>query len=425
MRTFFLHLFVFAFIFSTISCSEDTKKEVIDQFEVAKSTKSRETDPSVSTAQMDELVTGNTSFALDLYSTVKETEEGNFFYSPFSISLALAMTYAGAEGTTETQMADTMEFTLPEPELHSAFNALDLDLQSRGTGDASQFRLNIANAIWGQTGYHFEQSFLDTIALNYGSGLNLLDFMADPEACRTIINDWVEEKTEDRIQDLLPEGSIGSDTRMVITNAIYFWGEWVEMFSRDMTAAGSFHKDDGTDVSVDFMHIEASYNYVEGTGYEAIELPYKGDDTSMVIIAPDAGTLAQFEATLDATLLAGIIASLSPTGMLFSMPKFEFEHRLDVKALLMEMGMEAPFDGAVADFSGLNGGHDLVITDILHKAFVAVNEDGTEAAAATAVVVGETSVPANIVDIDRPFIFLIRDKVTGTILFIGRIADPS
>ncbi len=425
MRHLFSLFLIIPFLFSSISCSKDEPGGVDHAFDEAKSSLTREANPSVSLGDMDTLVQGNTEFALELYGAVSDLEEGNFFYSPFSISLALAMTYAGAEGTTETEMADVLHYTLPEPALHAAFNALDADLATRGTGDASQFRLNIANAIWGQTGYHFEQDFLDTIALNYGSGLNLLDFAADPEGSRTTINEWVEEKTEDRIKDLLPEGSIGSDTRLVLTNAIYFWGEWVEMFSRDMTSPAVFHKDDGTDATVDFMHIEAGFNYTAGTGYEAIELPYKGDDTSMIVLMPDAGTMGTFEATLDAQTLADIIAGLTPTDMLFSMPKFEFEHRIPLKQLFMDLGMEIPFDPMEADFSGLNGDRSLVITDILHKAFVAVNEDGTEAAAATAVVVGETSVPANIVSLDHPFIFLIRDKVTGTILFIGRMADPS
>ncbi|MBU1535219.1 serpin family protein, partial [Myxococcota bacterium] len=315
MKTLTLSFVLLTFIFSLVSCEEEKTSGVVDNFEVAKSNKAREMDPSVSTSQMDQLVEGNTQFALDLYSEITDTEEGNFFYSPFSISIAMAMTFAGAEGTTETEMADVMNFILPEPELHAAFNALDMDLATRGTGDASQFRLNIANAIWGQVGYSFEQAFLDTIALNYGSGLNLLDFASDPDGARVTINDWVEEKTEDRIQDLLPEGSITNYTKLVLTNAIYFWGEWVEMFSRDMTNPALFHKDDGTDVSVDFMNTETSFNYFAGTGYEVIELPYKGDDTSMVIIAPDAGTMDTFQATLDASFINGALSGLVSTHM--------------------------------------------------------------------------------------------------------------
>ncbi len=405
--------------------SDDPTGDTTQSFDEAKSSVPRDLAPDTPTGDLDQLVQDNTAFALDLYSRIIQSEEGNVFYSPFSISIALAMTYAGAEGTTETEMADVMHFDLPGPQLHQAFNALDLSLAGRGTGDASQFRLNIANALWGQTGYPFEQDFLDTIALNYGSGLFLLDFMSDPEGSRGTINEWVEEKTEERIKDLLPQGVITPNTRLVLTNAIYFWGEWVNMFSRDVTAPGSFTTPDGTTVMADFMHIEATYGYLAGTGYEAVEMPYKGEDTSMILIAPDAGTLGAFEATLDASTLDGIIAGLVPTEMVFSMPKFEFEKETKVKQILQELGLEAPFISGVADFSGLDGTTTLFITDVLHKAFVAVNEDGTEAAAATAVIMGNDSVPGTTVTIDRPFIFLIRDKVTGTILFLGRVTDPS
>ncbi|MBU1240790.1 serpin family protein [Myxococcota bacterium] len=418
-----ISLLFFSFLLIGCSDSEPARQDPLP-FEQAKSDMDRDTTPSVTSAQTQELVAGNTQFALDLYGAIADSEGGNLFYSPFSISIALAMTYAGAENGTQTEMASIFHYTLPEPQLHQAFNTLDLDLSSRGTGDASEFRLHLANALWGQTGYHFETPFLDTLALNYGSGLNLMDFITDPDGARVTINDWVEEQTEDRIQDLIPEGAITSDTRLVLTNAIYFFGEWLNLFDSDNTAPGDFHKDDGSSVSVDMMHQALSLPSYQGVGYEAVALPYKGETVSLLVIAPDAGTMDTFEQTLDATLLTSIVNALQPTYLQLTMPKFTFEHRLPLKNLLMGMGLHAPFTPGVADFSGVDGTTGLVITDILHKAFIAVNERGTEAAAATAVVEGITSVPP-VVTLDRPFLFMVRDNVTGTILFMGRLADPS
>jgi serine protease inhibitor len=414
------------FLIFPMGCESGSSSDPIENdFDTVKSNKSRELEPAVQSSTMDELVDGNSAFAMDLYQMVKSNEDGNFFYSPHSISIALAMTYVGAKGDTKTQMADVLGFTLDDSELHAAFNTLDLDLSSRGTGDASQFRLSIANAIWGQQGYHFEADFLDTIAVNYGSGLNLLDFATDSNGSRIIINDWVEDKTEGKIVDLLPQGSITAYTKLVLTNAIYFWAEWVEMFAKDATMDSIFHKDDGSDVTAEFMNIESMFPYYQGTGYQVVELPYKGDDTSMIIIVPDAGTMDSFEVTIDASFMESAISALQSTHMTFSMPKFSFEYTLGLKQILIDMGMSDAFDDGKADFSGINGNTDLAISDVLHKAFVAVNEDGTEAAAATAVIIGNTSVPQTNVKLDRPYIFIIRDKITKTVLFIGRIQDPT
>lgn len=392
------------------------------------STRLRKIDPSVSQAQKDALVAGNTRFALDLYSAAaSESKTGNVFYSPFSISMALAMTYAGAEGTTKGEMADVLGFTLPEAELHATFNALDLNLSTHGTGDASQFRLIIANAIWGQQDYHYEQPFLDTLAVNYGAGLNLLDFMADPDGCRMTINDWVEKKTEHHIVDLLPENSISFLTRLVLTNAVYFQGQWAQSFPKENTSSQLFYKDDGSDVDTDFMNTSSMFNYYAGTGYEVLELPYIDADTAMIVIGPDAGTMEHFETSLNPSLIDTAIANLTPRHIDLSMPKFKFSHQLDVTPLLQQLGMPTPFNPSGADFSGINGLRNLFISNVFHKAFVDVNEEGTEAAAATGVVVNVTTAPtspASRVTLNRPFIFLIRDRVSNTILFLGRMNDP-
>ena len=244
------------------------------------SDKERITSPNVAPPDLADLVAGNSAFAFDLYQFLREEGNGNLFYSPHSISLALAMTYAGARGETERQMADTLHFTLPQDRLHPAFNGLDLELAHRGEGaqgkDGEGFRLHIVNALWGQEGYEFLSEFLDTLAENYGAGLRLLDFASAPEASRVTINDWVSEQTETRIEDLIPQGIIDPETRLVLTNAIYFNAAWSTPFIPDLTEDGPFYLLDGGQVSVPMMRQTTSFGYAEGEGYQAVELPYDG-----------------------------------------------------------------------------------------------------------------------------------------------------
>jgi len=395
-------------------------------FDVAKSEKPRNMSPSVELNEINELVKGNTDFALDLYHQLKDSEPGNLFYSPHSISIALAMAWAGSAGSTETQMADVLHFTLLQDRFHPAFNALDLDLMSRGLGAADEFRLSIVNAIWGQTGHSFEQSFLDVIAENYGTGLHLLDFVSEPEGSRIIINEWVDYQTEGRIENLLPEGSITVSTILVLTNAIYFKADWISQFDKARTQPNDFHLLGGGQVSVDMMSQDTNLMYVQGTDYQAVEMPYKGDDTSMVVILPDAGELEDFETSLNATAIDTIIDALSIEYMTLTMPKFSFSYEMEMSQVLKDMGMTDAFDPGLADFSGIDGTRELFISHVVHKAFVAVDEEGTEAAAATGVIM-PTSAPPPVLQmvVDHPFIFLIRDKETGAILFLGRVLDPT
>lgn len=396
---------------------------------MAQSDKPRSTSPDVTVSELTELVDGNSAFAFDLYQALSE-EEGNLFYSPYSISLALAMTYAGARGETEQQMADTLNFTLPQDLLHPALNGLDLELASRGEGaegkDNEGFRLNIANSIWGQEDYEFLDEFLDVLAENYGAGLRLLDFLTAPEASRITINDWVSDRTEGRIEDLIPQGAIDAFTRLVLTNAIYFNAAWLNPFSEDMTGDGAFHLLDGSEVTVPMMTQTESFGYAEGEGYQAVELLYDGLELSMVVVLPDSGEFEDFEDTLGADLVNAITNDLKYRKVTLTMPKFEFESAFSLVNTLAAMGMPVAFS-ATADFSGMTGARDLFIAEILHKAFVSVDEAGTEAAAATAVVMSLTAAPEEPVEVtlDRPFIFLIRDIETGAVLFVGRMANPS
>jgi len=396
--------------------------------EVLESDKERITSPDVSTSERASLVEGNSAFAFELYRAIKE-KEGNLFCSPYSISLALAMTYAGARGETAQQMADTLQFMLEQDKLHPAFNWLDAELASRGEGaagkDGEGFRLNIVNAIWGQKDYEFLSSFLDVLAENYGAGLRILDFITEAEKSRVTINDWVSDQTEGRIEDLIPEGAIDEWTRLVLTNAIYFNAAWKYPFDKHMTADGPFYLLDGGQVSVPMMKQTESFGYTEGEGYQAVELLYDGGELSMVILLPEAGNFEAFEETLNAQQVDAIINDLQNTQVALTMPRFEFDSEFSLKDTLAGMGMPIAFSGA-ADFSGMTGNPELFISEVVHKAFVAVDEAGTEAAAATAVIMELTAVPEPPVEvtIDRPFIFLIRDIDTGAILCVGRVMNP-
>jgi len=396
---------------------------------IIRSAKQRITTPQVSQSDEQTLVDGNNAFAFNLYQSLKK-DSGNLLFSPFSISMALAMTYAGARTQTEAQMADVLHYTLPQDQLHPAFNALDLALASRGKGakgtDSKGFKLNVVNAIWGQKGYQFLPVYLDTLAQNYDAGLRILDFQKSPEPSRVTINDWVAEQTANRIKDLIPSGSINELTRLVLTNAIYFNAAWLKQFNKDTTSNGAFNLDGGTTETVPMMRQSTQFNYAEGQGYQVVELPYDGNELSMVIFLPANGNFGKFEGELTAAKADSIIRSLGNRQVNLTMPRFTFESSLGLKSTLSAMGMPVAFTDA-ADFSGMSAGKDLLIQDVVHKAFISVDENGTEAAAATAVIVGTTAMPANPVDvtIDRPFIFLIRDIPTGTVLFLGRVMNPA
>jgi serpin B len=397
--------------------------------EIVQSEKPRVTSPEVTETDLKPLVEGNSAFAFNLYQALRE-EDGNLFYSPYSISLALAMTYAGARGETEQQMADTLHFTLPQNRLHPAFNSLDIELGKRGEGaegkDDEGFRLHIVNAIWGQKGYHFLPTFLDVLAENYGAGLRILDFASAPEESRRTINNWVSDQTEGRIEDLIPQGMIDILTRLVLTNAIYFNAAWQYPFNEAVTSDSQFYPLDGGEVTVPMMRQTESLGYTEDDNYQAVELPYDGGALSMVILLPRAGQFEAFEESLNAEQVSAIVNALDQRQVALAMPKFEFESAFKLKEALMAMGMPVAFTEG-ADFSGMTGGRDLFISAVVHKAFVSVDEAGTEAAAATAVIMKLTALPGAPVEFtaNRPFIFLIRDIETGSIRFVGRVLNPA
>ncbi len=347
------------------------------------------------------------------------------------------MTYAGSKNNTSIQMADALSFLLSQERLHPAFNFLDLELKSRnkdGSGkDGKGFKLNIVNATWAQEDFNFEEPFLDILAVNYDAGLRIVDFINNAEDSRNTINEWVSDQTEDRIKELLPPGSIDTLTRMVLTNAIYFNAAWGIPFDEEATKNGNFILKDGNSVSVPMMFLSQSsgekgecISVAYGNNYKAVELPYENGELSMLIILPDSGKFDEFERDFSSNILKGIVSSLHETTINIRMPKFEYSSESSLSHILKSMGMTDAFDEMNADFTGIYNGPEgkLFIKEVYHKAFISVDEKGTEAAAATGVVISFTCIPEQI-EINRPFIYLIRDIETGTILFMGRVLNPS
>jgi serpin B len=389
----------------------------------ARSDKPRQSAPQVAPEDVRALASGHNRFGLAMYRLLGG---GNLFFSPYSIAQVLTMTSAGAHGQTAQQMAQALHSAFPQQRLHPAANALDQALSSRRAGEDG-FRLEIANSIWGQQGFAFQPEFLDTLATNYGAGLRLLDFKTAPELSRATINTTIAQQTHDKIADLLPAGSIDASTRLVLANAIYFNAKWAAPFAKESTRDGAFNPEQGGAVTAPMMTTQASYAYMSGQGYQAIALPYRGG-VSMLALVPDAGQLTAFEAGLDEARLQSILDGLANRLVLLTLPKFEYHsNSISLRSQLVALGMADAFDPSTADFSGMDGQRDLFIGDGYHKAVVRVDEEGTEAAAATAVNMRATSAlvdpPLNLT-IDRPFIFLIRDDATGALLFMGRMVNP-
>ena len=391
-------------------------------------------EPNVDDERLAELASGNAEFALNLHEHLAAAEGGNIFISPYSISVALAMTYAAARGTAREEMAETLRYTLGE-EIHPAFEKLQAELDTRETTidpmadddedeEVDAFQLNVANALWGDEEYPFDEDYLDLVEEHYGGGLEDADFAGDPDGERERINDWVADETEDRIDELLPEGSITPQTVLVLTNAIYFMASWYQEFDPEDTEDGTFTALDGSKSTVPMMHQHVRTNYADVGRAEAIELPYVGEDVSMVLILPEEGEFEAFERDLDAETLFGIFDELSDHDGDLAMPKFEFETEVELRKALSEMGMAAAF-GPGANFGGMvEGEGGPGIDEVYHDAFISVDEEGTEAAAATAVVT-VTSAPPNWGELrfDRPFLFCIRDRPTDAVLFLGRVVD--
>ena len=406
---------------------------------VTRSAITRDNSPEVDASNVSALVNDNTAFAFDLYKAMNDSE-GNLFFSPYSISLALAMAYAGARGDTERQMADTLHFNLAQDRLHSAFNALDLSLTDQTmddeVDDSDGFLLNVANSVWTQEGYDFLPEYLDTLALYYGGGARSLDFRRNPKAASDHINDWVAEETEDLIKNLIPPDAIDEFTRLVLANAIYFKAAWDTAFDERATTNQPFHKLDGSERDVPMMRQQSNFLYTAGDDYHAVDLPYTGGKMAMTILLPDDGKFSEFEESLSGESVKAILDRLDDELVRLTMPKFETESDFSLSRTLKDMGMPDAFDDESANFSGMDGrlcrakgDICLLISDVLHKAFISVDEAGTEAAAATTVIVAGTKAievdpePIELI-VDRPFLFIIRHLETDTIMFLGRVLNP-
>lgn len=370
-------------------------------------------------------------FSTDLYAILARTE-GNLVFSPYSAAVALAMTRNGAAGETLDQMSAVLHADRAG-DLDAGLNAIDQALATRPgeyrwMDKTVKLELATANQLWGQRDYPFHDAFLDKLAANYGAGMRLVDYIGATEDARKAINSWVSDQTRERIPELIPEGVLNSDTRLVLTNAIYLNAPWMHRFNKDATAPGPFTRLDGSTVEAQLMRLSEELRYAKGTGYQAVELPYVDGSLSMLVIVPDSGDFADFQSTFNADTLATIVSDLKTAQVKLGFPRFEYRTQASLKDALKEMGMPIAFEGGLADFSAMSpDGKDLFIQDVIHEAFIAVDEDGTEAAAATAVVVGRTSAPVDVVEltVDRPFLYAIRDNDTGAILFLGRVTDPS
>ena len=375
------------------------------------------------------------AFAESLYSQIQSQPggSGNLFLSPASISTALAMTYAGARGETATQMAAALHYTLDANTLAGDFGSLITDLNSAGQNGAGQgkYSLSVADALWGQQGFSFLAPFLSLMQADYGGGLHQVDFVNASAAATQTINNWVAQETNNKIQNLIPQGALDPLTRLVLTNAIYFKGQWATPFDASLTQNAAFTLGSGGQVQVPTMHNTAPYRYMQSDGYQVLELPYAGDRLAMDVLLPsDSSGSSGLDASQLPADLNGWLQGLTLQKVAVSLPKFQITTpSFDLTQSLGALGMTDAFSRTAADFSGISTSA-LHISAVYHKAFIDVDENGTEAAAATAVIMGVTAIagpytPPVVFNVDHPFLFLIRDTQSGSVLFMGQVADPS
>ena len=374
------------------------------------------------------VVDGNNSFAVDLYGQLRN-QNGNLFFSPESISTALAMAYAGARGDTASEMAKTLHFTLSADRLHPAMGALLSNLNAPHDG----YQLRVADALWAQQGNAFLDDFLQLMKNDYGAGFNQVDFKDATEAARLTINKWVEEKTDDKIMNMLQPGVLTPQTRLVLTNAIYFKGTWQTRFDKAQTEDEDFHLSQANTIEAPLMHREGQFKYLNGGTFQGLELPYKSDELSMIVFLPnEVSGLSALERSLTASNTRLWLRELAAVPkVILTMPKFKMTQQFGLNGALGALGMPQVFEKNLANFSGMDGKRDFVMSAVIHKAYIDVNEEGTEAAAATAVVmrrrlaVRSMQLQPPVFRADHPFLFLIRDNSSGCILFMGRVTDPT
>lgn len=388
----------------------------------------------VSDAEYAAFIRGNNDLGFDLLRKLTAGGEGNLVYSPTSISFALGMAYVGARGDTATEMAQVLHAQLGAGQAATAFGRLGGELAARdvaaytdGWGNRKELQLRLADALWIQTGFPMQQEYLDALQSRFGAPARSLDFSAAPEPARLTINDWVAQATADRITDLLAPGAITTATRFVLTNAVYFKGAWATIFVPSLTRTAAFHPLSGPDTTASMMSrgMKSTMTYSHGDGWQLLQIPYVGGKLEMTVVLPDAGRFAEIRDGLSSAWLEQADAAAAATEVILSLPKFELEPpSLSLTDLLRSLGMQQAFSPSGADFTGMSPVRPLAITDVVHKAYIAVDEAGTEAAAATAII-GAGATPGTPVNfnVDRPFVFLIRDA-SGAVLFAGQVVQP-
>jgi len=378
-------------------------------------------DQGVTAGTLAERISQNNEFAFKLYGELKSSND-NLIISPHSIATCCGMAYAGARGNTERQMADVLCFHYPQGGFHSALRQLNDLLNSR-----QGLTLKISNGCWGSKGWGYLPSYLDTLSVEYGADMQYLDFVNHPEEARQTINQWAENHTAGYIKELLPPGCIDPMlTYLVLANTVYFVAEWLHQFSPGCTYPSTFKRLDGSEVVVPFMTGEKTMPYCKGNGYVAMEMPYKGEQLSMLLIVPEEGNYGAFEESFTPAILDSVIGNLKETYISFYIPKFAFYSSFDLGRTLQNMGMTDAFVRGVANFTGMDGFDDGTpwLSLVVHKAYVKIDESGTMAAAGTGMIFFSVGMHDSF-DAKRPFIFVIRDIPTGTILFMGRVLDPS
>jgi len=384
--------------------------------------------PSAPAADQAEAVEGSNAFAVDLYAQLSK-QPGNLFFSPESISTAFGMAYAGARGQTATEMQHVFHFTLPPDRLHPAMGALLAEMNAQHKG----YDLHVADALWAQQDSNFERSYLKLVQSDYGAGFHRVNFKISPDSVRAAINAWVEKQTNDKIKDLLGPGVLNSSTRLVLTNAIYFKGDWQDPFDAEATQKEEFHLSAAQWVMAPMMHRTGSYSYYDGGTFQALELPYAGNEISMVVLLPkETEGLAALEQSFTSGGAGEWVQKLEPVDkVILTLPRFTMTQQFELSSALSAMGMAQAFSSG-ADFSGMTGKPDFSISAAIHKAYIDVNEKGTEAAAATSIVMRATAArvpfpepPPIVFRADHPFLFMLLDTKSGSMLFLGRVADPT
>ena len=400
--------------------------------------------PNVDDDALDELVTGTNTFALDLFDELRTADDAeNLLVSPISATIALAMTYAGASGTTREQMRASLGYSVADQQLHAAFNELQRTLSGRDEDlggedlpsdyddgdDPVPFQLSLVNAIWGQEGVPFRDEYRTTLENHYGGGLNQVDFVENPDGVREAINAWIADQTDHRIEALLPADSITSETVLVLTNAISFIANWRHPFDEGQTESAEFTALDGSTSTVQMMSQDVQVPAATVDGAQAVELSYIGGTTGMLVVVPPAGEFTAYERTFDGKRLGRIVDALEPQRGYVNLPRFEFDSEFKLEKSLEALAMTDAFDPGAADFSRMadlsETGGNLFVDQVYHDTSISVDEQGTEAAAATGSVANLVSLPPTLLDANRPFLFVIRDRATGAVLFMGHVVDAS